>query len=44
MEKGNFEKFELKIFKKLLNNSSLFINVGANTGYYVCHALLMEKK
>ena len=39
MEKGSFESKELKIFNFLINFSDLFVNVGSNVGYFVCHAL-----
>ena len=39
MEKGQFEPQETAIFESLLGKFDIFINVGANTGYYVCKAL-----
>ena len=39
MANGEFEVTETKLFLKLLNDIDLFINVGANIGYYCCHAL-----
>jgi hypothetical protein len=39
MEKGVFEQNELRIIGTLLQDSEIFINIGANTGYYCCLAL-----
>lgn len=39
MEKGNFEPHETIIFDKVISSFDLLINVGANSGYYVCKAL-----
>lgn len=39
MEKGNFEPQETNIFDKIISHFDLLINVGANSGYYVCKAL-----
>ncbi len=38
MLRGNFEKNETKFFLKVIPNYDLFINIGANIGYYACHA------
>ena len=43
MEQGEFEVEETKIFDNILPFFDLFINVGANTGYYVCRALSKGK-
>jgi FkbM family methyltransferase len=39
MEAGTFEREETRIFDKLIGNCDVFINIGANVGYYVCKAL-----
>jgi len=39
MEQGNFEPHETIIFDKVISHFDLLINVGANSGYYVCKAL-----
>jgi FkbM family methyltransferase len=39
MEKGIFEPQETEIIESLLGSFDLFINIGANVGYYVCKAL-----
>ena len=39
MEKGIFESEEVKIVEKCLEKTDIFINVGANIGYYCCIAL-----
>lgn len=39
MEDGEFEPHETNIFEKIIANYDVFINIGANTGYYVCKAL-----
>ena len=39
MENGEFEPNETKIIESLLTSFDLFVNIGANTGYYVCRAL-----
>tara|TARA_B100000575_G_scaffold182103_1_gene146250 strand:+ start:14366 stop:15220 length:855 start_codon:yes stop_codon:yes gene_type:complete len=39
MEDGTFEPDETNIFEKIISNYDLFVNIGANTGYYVCKAL-----
>lgn len=44
MSKGNFEENETKLFRDLISESDLFINIGANIGYYVCHALSLNTK
>ena len=43
MEKGNFEPIETELAKKLLDRCDIFINIGANIGYYCCHALQKQK-
>ena len=44
METGKFEPEETKIAKKILKKVDVFINIGANIGYYSCMALKFEKK
>lgn len=39
MAKGVFEPEETKLVRKLLGDVEIFVNVGANIGYYCCHAL-----
>lgn len=39
MEAGTFEPNEVRIVKQLLLDAEVFINVGANVGYYCCFAL-----
>lgn len=39
MEKGEFEPYETAIIDSLIASFDLFVNVGANTGYYACRAL-----
>ena len=43
MEQGTFEPVETEIVKKLLGQADVFINVGANIGYYCCWALSYGK-
>lgn len=42
MENGTFEPEETLLFESLVGGVDVFINVGANTGYYVCKALHAE--
>jgi len=42
MEDGKFEPDETNIFEKIISNYDVFVNIGANTGYYVCKALKKE--
>jgi FkbM family methyltransferase len=39
MEQGWYEPVRTSIFEKVIRQSDLFINIGANSGYYVCRAL-----
>jgi FkbM family methyltransferase len=39
MERGLYEAEEVQIVKKYLSNVDVFINIGANIGYYCCIAL-----
>jgi FkbM family methyltransferase len=43
MQEGNFEPEETQIAKKLLPHVDVFINIGANIGYYCCIALSYQK-
>ena len=38
MQNGSFEATETKILIKLFSQADIFVNVGANFGYYVCMA------
>jgi FkbM family methyltransferase len=38
MQNGNFEITETKILIKLFSQADIFVNVGANFGYYICIA------
>lgn len=39
MAKGDFEPEETELVRRLLGEVDVFVNVGANVGYYCCHAL-----
>ena len=43
MESGSYEKMERGIVEKCLANADVFINIGANIGYYCCLALAHNK-
>ena len=43
MQNGQFEPEETQIVKQILPHVDIFINVGANIGYYCCIALSQEK-
>lgn len=43
MANGSFEPDETKLVRKLLTDVDVLVNVGANVGYYCCHALSMGK-
>jgi len=43
MERGEFEHDESKIFDAMINHFDLFVNIGANTGYYTLKALYRGK-
>lgn len=43
MAQGFFEPVETELVRKLLHEVDVLINVGANVGYYCCHALSMGK-
>ncbi|MBF0414789.1 MAG: FkbM family methyltransferase [Magnetococcales bacterium] len=43
MAKGMFEPEETEIVRKLLSEVDVLVNIGANVGYYCCHALSLGK-
>jgi FkbM family methyltransferase len=43
MVNGTFEPIETKLVRRLLKDVDVLVNVGANVGYYCCHALSMGK-
>jgi FkbM family methyltransferase len=43
MESGTFEKDEVEKIRVMLESADLFVNVGANIGYYACIAASMKK-
>lgn len=43
MAKGTFEPVETELVRRLLQEVDTLVNVGANVGYYCCHALSMGK-
>ena len=43
MAQGTFEPIETEFVRKLLNEIDVLVNVGANIGYYCCHALSIGK-
>jgi FkbM family methyltransferase len=43
MASGKFEPIETKLVRNLLKDADVFVNVGANIGYYCCHALSLGK-
>lgn len=43
MAQGTFEPVETELVRKLLKDVDILVNVGANVGYYCCHALSMGK-
>lgn len=43
MASGTFEPLETRVIRELLPQIDIFINVGANIGYYCCHALSLGK-
>lgn len=44
MAQGIFEPAETAIVREILGEVDVVVNVGANVGYYCCHALSMEKQ
>lgn len=43
MANGSFEPEETKVVRRVLADVDVLVNVGANVGYYCCHALSMGK-
>ena len=43
MARGEFEVYETQLLRNLLNEVDVFVNIGANIGYYCCHALSLNK-
>jgi hypothetical protein len=43
MAQGTFEPAETELVRNILKDVDVLINVGANVGYYCCHALSMGK-
>jgi FkbM family methyltransferase len=43
MANGAFEAVETEVVRKILNDVDVLVNVGANIGYYCCHALSVGK-
>jgi FkbM family methyltransferase len=44
MASGNFEPTETELVRNILKDVDVLVNVGANVGYYCCHALSMGKQ
>ncbi len=44
MAKGDFEPEETRLIQLLLQEVDVLVNVGANVGYYCCHALSLGKR
>lgn len=44
MASGNFEPTETELVRNILKDVDILVNVGANIGYYCCHALSMGKQ
>lgn len=44
MAEGSFEPIETELVRNLLDEVDVLVNVGANVGYYCCHALSMGKE
>jgi len=43
MAQGTFEPTETELVREILQDVDILVNVGANIGYYCCHALSMGK-
>lgn len=43
MAAGTFEPEETRLVREILKNVDIFVNVGANIGYYCCHALSLGR-
>lgn len=44
MAKGDFELTETELVRDILKDVDVLVNVGANVGYYCCHALSLGKQ
>lgn len=44
MSRGIFEPLETELIRGILRDVDILVNVGANIGYYCCHALSMGKE
>lgn len=44
MVESKFETTEITILKKMMENSDIFVDIGANIGYYTCLACSLGKK
>ena len=44
MVESKFETTEINILRKLIKNSDIFVDIGANIGYYTCFACSLGKK
>lgn len=44
MSSGTFEPEETTLIRNLLIDADILVNIGANIGYYCCHALSMGKE
>jgi FkbM family methyltransferase len=43
MAEGSFEPEETKVVRRLMADVDVLVNIGANVGYYCCHALSLGK-
>lgn len=44
MAQGKFEPVETEMIRRILPEADIFVNIGANIGYYCCHALSLGKQ
>lgn len=44
MAKGGFEQVETELIREKLQEVDVLVNIGANIGYYCCHALSLGKE
>lgn len=44
MGQGNFEPKETEVVRNLISEVDVVVNIGANIGYYCCHALSLGKQ